>query len=218
MDDARRFRAWIFIYPVIFLCSSCRSADLAPSGHIATDTAVSPVVALESSPFPTEVDSTAAPTASSSAYEIEVEKASPQVDERERAMSAAVAIVQGINLERGRMGRSTLQVRTDLFDIAFLRAEELVARGYFDHVDPADGRLPAQVELVRAGYSGKMGEVFVALFSPIGTLAPRALQAWWESEPHRQVLMDPAYRYLGVGLASDQVWWKVVILLAESAP
>jgi uncharacterized protein YkwD len=133
-------------------------------------------------------------------------------------MPAAIALVKGINLERGREGLGTLQLKTDLVDLAFSRARDLVSRGYFDHLDPLDGRLSAEQGLVQAGYAGKLGEVLVAVFGPAEALAPKALQAWWASDPHRQVLMDPEYRYIGVGLASDQVWWKVVVLLAEHAP
>jgi uncharacterized protein YkwD len=137
---------------------------------------------------------------------------------RERTLAVAIAIVKELNLERSRAGKPALQMEAELVEIAFARAEDLVRLSTFDHFDPSGQEVPAREAMVSSGYTGQLAEVLIAVFGPLEAAAPKALQGWRDSESHRAVLMDSGFSYIGVGLASDQVWWKVVVVLAEGRP
>jgi uncharacterized protein YkwD len=72
--------------------------------------------------------------------------------------------------------------------------------------------------LVAAGYGGAMAENLFASTESVGQLADAAMAAWMGSPAHRQVILDPRYRYLGVGLMGDGTWWKVSQVFAERGP
>jgi uncharacterized protein YkwD len=215
MFGANRISACIFLVVAMPLGCGCQPVLQTQEGEGRTKWVESPVSALPSPTVRLSTESSSEPVGTG---DLTPERDALEDAGREQTMPVVVDLVQAINLERGKMGRGPLQLRTELVDLAFNRAQELVSQNYFDHRDPTDGYLPARQGLVQAGFAGKLGEVLVAVFGPVDALAPRALQAWWTSDAHRRVLTDPDYRYIGVGLASDQVWWKVVVLLAEHSP
>lgn len=75
----------------------------------------------------------------------------------------------------------------------------MATRNYFDHSSP-EGRTPAQ-RAQAAGYpSGFVGENIAA-----GQPDPASVvQAWVDSAGHCVNLMEPRYRYLGVGYVFEE--------------
>lgn len=202
----RRPLAWSL--PLVLLFSACQ-----PAGARAT--------LVWTAPDPTATSPSEASGVNTSAADEVNERIDPAVESvhgRERSLPVAIAIVKELNLERSSAGLPALQMEAELVEIAFARAEDLVRSGYFDHLDPRGQEVPARVAMVTSGYTGKLAEVMIAVFGPLEAAVPKAIEGWWESEAHRTVLMDPGFSYIGVGLASDQVWWKVVVVLAEAKP
>lgn len=218
MPGLNSMRIWAIILPIMILCAACQTdaAEMPPTtvAHAAT-TQASPKPSAETEGFTSSVE---ANTEIPEPGHGSIGQAEQPSEGRERTLPVTLAIVKELNLERSRAGRPALQMDAEMVDLAFDRAEDLVRFAYFDHVEPSGMAVPAREAMVGAGYTGKLAEVLIAVFGPLEAAAPKALQGWWQSEAHRTVLMDPAFRYVGVGMASDQVWWKIVVLLAETEP
>jgi uncharacterized protein YkwD len=76
---------------------------------------------------------------------------------------------------------------------------DMVRRHYFAHVSPSGQTVTDRVR--RAGYDGgRLGE---NIGWGSGSLATPAaiVQAWMNSPPHREIILTPAFRDLGVGIA-----------------
>lgn len=130
----------------------------------------------------------------------------------------AEAIISRVNHDRALLGVPPLIAPPSLMEIAFLRAEDLAARAYLDSLGPGESNAAAWRLLVAAGYGGAMAENLFASTESVGQLADAAMAAWMGSPAHRQVILDPRYRYIGVGLMGDGTWWKVSQVFAERGP
>jgi uncharacterized protein YkwD len=106
-----------------------------------------------------------------------------------------------VNQDRAASGARSLAWSASLARVAQYRAQDMLARGYFSHYDPASGRL-AFVDLLRTGGIGYTiaGENIAwstdSSMAGINTL-------FMNSPEHRDNILKPAYGQLGVGVASD---------------
>ena len=137
---------------------------------------------------------------------------------RSDVSGVAREIVSQINALRKQEGLAPLVSTATLMGIAQLRAEDMVARGYFSHDDPRTGLPAPEALLVSSGYTGRVAENLYTSNAPLDQLAAAAVQAWQDSEAHRANLLDSHYRFTGVGVMGDGSMWKVCQLFAEQAP
>jgi uncharacterized protein YkwD len=126
---------------------------------------------------------------------------------------AEARLVVEIDQERVKAGLVPLQVDRTLMAIARGRSRDMVARGYFGHVDP-DGRTYADRLAASGLVSYRSGETIARDHYPtlLYSVAITRYQ-WMHSAPHRAILLSSAFNYVGVGLAvaSDgrHVWTAV---------
>jgi uncharacterized protein YkwD len=107
-----------------------------------------------------------------------------------------------INSERRARKLPTLAVNPRLARAARRHARDMVVRRYFGHISPGGGTFLSRLRHV--GYPGgcawSAGET-IAWASGGGPAAPAArVRAWMRSAPHRQILLDHAYREVGIGI------------------
>lgn len=107
-----------------------------------------------------------------------------------------------INRERTERGLPALTSNGLLAAAAAAHSRDMVARGYFEHEAP-DGRTPQ--DRIRAtgwgrGASSSTGENIA--WGTGAEAAPAAIvRQWMESPPHREDILRPAFREIGVGIA-----------------
>jgi len=113
------------------------------------------------------------------------------------------SVVCELNAVRAAEGQAPLRQRASLTTAARNHARDMVARRYFAHDNP-EGIGPGG-RARRAGYMDaaerwRIGEV---LLWSRGTqlTASAAVQAWLNSSGHRRIILTPAYRDAGIGLA-----------------
>jgi uncharacterized protein YkwD len=107
---------------------------------------------------------------------------------------AAARVVGWINEERARRGLIPLAVHPALASLARAHCRDMDAGGYVRHVSPTAGDLAARADAAGLAYH-KIGEN-IALNSSV-----RAAHAsLMESPAHRENLLDPAFRFVGVGV------------------
>jgi uncharacterized protein YkwD len=114
------------------------------------------------------------------------------------SMEGSIACL--INEERASYGVPPVQPNASLRQAALSHTAEMVSQGYFEHTSPAG--ITFVDRIAATGYthgarSWDVGENLVWGTGPLST--PQALvTAWMNSPPHRENLLRPAFRELGV--------------------
>jgi uncharacterized protein YkwD len=119
--------------------------------------------------------------------------------------AAERAVIRLVNESRAEHGLRPLKVSTPLCRAARAHSAEMLSRGFFSHLSYNGESQSARV--ARFGYALKgrtswsTGEVIGYGTGTAGT--PQAIvTAWLQSKPHRDVLLNPSVRDVGVGRAS----------------
>lgn len=89
-----------------------------------------------------------------------------------------------------------------LTDVARLRCNDMVSRGYFSHYMP-EGR--------RVKYGEVLGRASPA---SLGT-AENFLEAWLNSQSHNEVILNPAYRKVGIDIVDSDDTKIVTIIFSR---
>ena len=115
--------------------------------------------------------------------------------------SAEAAVACEINQARRSHGLATLERHDELARAGGRHAADMVRRSYFSHVSPG-GQTFAE-RLRAAGYAdGRWAAGEVLAWGTRGRSTPGAIVAAWMRSPgHRQVLLNPRYRDVGIGFA-----------------
>jgi uncharacterized protein YkwD len=103
------------------------------------------------------------------------------------------AIVRDINAVRARAGLSRVTETRRLHRLARHHTLDMLRRDSFSH--DGDGTTFSQRIKARVHYR-KVGETLASMPRRAG--ARRIVRAWMHSPPHRAVILDPAYRRIGV--------------------
>lgn len=102
-----------------------------------------------------------------------------------------------INAERQRQGLPPLKINPILMQVAQAHTQNMVERGFFDHIDPAT-RMDACGRIASAGYALQAcAENLAAGYST----AEGVFQAWMNSPSHRANLLSPNFTEIGIGYA-----------------
>lgn len=109
------------------------------------------------------------------------------------------------NNERSKNGLSPLQWDDSLAELAEAHCEDMIKRNFFAHNNP-DGETPFD-RMKKAGISyWTAGENIAA-----GQHSPEAaMESWMNSEGHRQNILNPDFKYLGVSVVkggSYGIYW-----------
>jgi uncharacterized protein YkwD len=118
----------------------------------------------------------------------------------DRLQSLDTAILAKLNATRAAHGLRPLVVSDQLEAAAVAHSREMLDRGFFAHDTPGGASF---VERIRSfykpsGYSSwSAGENLV--YSSAAMDANTAVRAWMESPPHRQNMLDPTWREIGIG-------------------
>jgi uncharacterized protein YkwD len=134
------------------------------------------------------------------------------------AAPTADALLLAVNTRRVEAGLPGLKSTPELTRIAQLRAEDMLVRDYFGHLDPISGTPLVELLLKSEGFTGRVAENLYATDAPEKDVVDQVVSAWFESPSHRANLLDPNLVYTGVGLAGDGTWWKVCQVFAQRAP
>lgn len=108
-----------------------------------------------------------------------------------------VEVLRLINIEREKVGAPPLEADPKLMEIAQLKAEEMESLNYLDHNSPNYGTPQKFAE--HYGYDGKIGENIGG-----GSYAPSAVVGMFmRSESHKENMLNPNYKYIGIGRAGE---------------
>ena len=151
---------------------------------------------------------------------------SPQAD----LNAAAKAVIDGINNARAQRGLLLLRSDVALTRIASDRSNDMIARDYFSHYDPATGQEPFLRYLQAAKFSYRYaGENIAEIKNDAGwvpawltvaaryktdDLAGEFITGWLNSPEHRANIFNVNYRRTGVALAVSGDGRRIVAMQA----
>ena len=118
----------------------------------------------------------------------------PSAADADVVAASAVCLV---NVERARAGLAALPVDTRLVRSAAAHAGAMVESRFFAHKGPAEPELGARG--ASAGYTGGMGENIGYGIGKLAT-ASAMVDAWMNSPPHRENILDPRWRGIGMSV------------------
>jgi len=117
-----------------------------------------------------------------------------------------LAFLNLINDARIKNNLNPLSPNTGLMEFAKSRCEDMVARNYFSHYTP-EGKRPKHYLPI--------GEI-LGRAKPISCGTPENfLNAWLDSQSHREVILNPNYKKIGIATADDNNTRIVTIIFSR---
>lgn len=110
-----------------------------------------------------------------------------------------------INAKRNEAGLSTLQIDSEIQNIARVKAQDMVDNNYFSHTSPTYGSPFDMMKSYGITYK-TAGENIAGNSSNSG-----AVNAWMNSEGHKANILSNNYNYTGLGVVSSPKYGKIYV-------
>ena len=127
------------------------------------------------------------------------------------AAAAELYMVDLINQQRAAAGVAPLIADPLLMSVARGRVDDMVARGYTGHSDPATGESLGPKMIHAAGFTSTfVGENWYGTIKSPPSNVETAMSWFMTDPPHARNILSPYYAYVGVGLAFNGRQWLIV--------
>jgi len=128
----------------------------------------------------------------------------------EQSRAISVNVVKLTNNERTQNGLAELKENTSLTQAAFAKIDDMFEKGYWDHRGP--GGETAWDFITEEGYVYQLaGENLARGFSS----SQDAVNAWMESETHRQNILNSRFKEIGVATKSGTLGNNATTLIVQ---
>lgn len=134
-------------------------------------------------------------------------------------------VIALVNAQRTAHGLAPLSEQRTLDVIAASRSEDLIKRNYFDHFDPtghldANGHRPAAVQELLDRNGVPYTEVGENLLRNVDYLLDtntpkQAVDAWMNSQEHRDNILHASYTATGVGIAAEDSGGSLRVVITQ---
>jgi uncharacterized protein YkwD len=123
---------------------------------------------------------------------------------RERAAAIEQAIFSYTNLQRTARRLRPLDPSAELSAVARGHSRDMLMRAYFDHLTPEGMRSSDRVAREGLRYDVTGENLYMVKGGPTDAtdLAAGMVRGWMNSREHRENILAPDYRFLGVGVAA----------------
>ncbi len=123
----------------------------------------------------------------------ESNKSKEFTEEEIRAMEEEV--IKLVNEERAKHNLQPLEISEKLMETAKMKSNDMATRNYFSHTDPDGYTLYKEFE--------KLDNYWTIMENISGGDYPDvAMDTWLNSLPHKEQILNPSYKYIGVGFNS----------------
>ncbi len=118
-----------------------------------------------------------------------------------------------INGERARAGAALLRLDPTLNAIAQGRSQDMIDRDYFSHLIPGVGYIFSLLDRAHVGYRLAGENIALNNYAALGPSAAmrRTNGDFMASPEHRDNLLQPRYREIGLGVAVDPATGKTIV-------
>lgn len=133
-------------------------------------------------------------------------KEGPVDDDKERnetsALSMEQEVIELVNRERSKVGLNRLQINESLMESCDVRAKEIVTS--FSHTRPNGTSCFTTIDKERAAYKSAGENIAYGQKS-----AEAVMEAWMNSEGHRNNILSEKYTHIGVGCyeSGNTLYW-----------
>lgn len=111
-------------------------------------------------------------------------------------------VVDLTNQERAKNGLPALKVDITLSKMAHAKARDMSANNYFSHTSPTYGSPFDMMKKYGITYQYAGENIAEGQQTP-----QEVINAWMNSEGHRQNILNPNYNYIGVGYVAQGNYW-----------
>ncbi|WP_409301167.1 CAP domain-containing protein [Peribacillus sp. SCS-155] len=116
-------------------------------------------------------------------------------------------VVDLTNAERTKQGLKALTIDNELSKVAGIKSQDMKDKNYFDHNSPTYGSPFDMMKKFGISYSYAGENIAMGQTSP-----QQVVQAWMNSQGHRENIMNPNFTHIGVGhVASGNYWTQMFI-------
>ncbi|MBD3107543.1 serine protease [Bacillus sp. AGMB 02131] len=116
-------------------------------------------------------------------------------------------VLELTNVERTKAGLSPLTLDTELSKVARIKSQDMKDQNYFSHTSPTYGS-PFDM-MTTFGISYKSAAENIAQ----GQTTPAAVvEAWMNSQGHRENILNASYTHIGIGHVSDGNYWTQMFI------
>ncbi|MGN8645999.1 CAP domain-containing protein [Gracilibacillus sp. HCP3S3_G5_1] len=131
----------------------------------------------------------------------------PQSFDRESVDGFVQKVVELTNEARSENGAEALQFDHDVANVAQNKSEDMADNNYFSHTSPTYGSPFDMLEEFGVDYTKASENIAAGQETP-----EEVVQAWLDSEGHRQNLLDPEVTHIGVGFTADGNCWTQLFI------
>lgn len=134
----------------------------------------------------------------------ETENTSVVVEQKNMAVIPVATkeeLLAEVNKRRAEVGVAPLQHSSELEATAQAKCDDMVARNYYNHVNP-DGLQGVKIVEYELGWRGHYGENLMKEMT-IDDSAGSVFQAWNDSPSHKDIILDNRYTLTGFGICGD---------------
>ncbi len=117
-------------------------------------------------------------------------------------------VINFVNQERAKYGLSKLKIDEILTKAARLKSNDMLKNKYFSHESPSYG-LPT--DMLKNIFSYEFNGYYLGAGENIATgqtTARQVVDEWLNSKPHKENILNPNYKYIGVGLKGN-IWTQL---------
>lgn len=112
-------------------------------------------------------------------------------------------VIKLVNEERAKANLQPLQLDEELMKCAKLKSEDMVKNNYFEHTSPTYGTVGDMMKQYNIKYS-IVGENIADGYLD----AKSVVDGWMNSKAHKDNILSPKFKYIGVGL-KDGMWSQI---------
>lgn len=125
-------------------------------------------------------------------------------------------ILQSLNDQRVAAGLAPVKLNADITAIARSRSNDMATRNYFSHTTPEGKQFLGMMNDQKIGFQFA-GEILARNNYPDDQTGKVAVDSYLNSAPHKAILMDGRYNYVGVGysVTTDGMHYFTVIFVQQ---
>ncbi len=104
-----------------------------------------------------------------------------------------------MNEKRVQAGLKPLTMDNTLLQVARYKSNHMIQYNYFDHTNPDGTKWVNWLQTIGYKYSTTGENIAYNTYDPVGLF-----NQWWNSQGHRENMMNPSYTKVGVGVVYDK--------------
>ena len=135
-----------------------------------------------------------------------------QADQATTPASSAVSafeqqVVELTNQERAKNGLPALKLDVELSKVARDKSKDMQTKNYFSHTSPTYGSPFDMMKAYGVSYQSAGENIAMGQRSP-----QEVVQAWMNSQGHRENIMNPNFTHIGVGHVTAGNYWTQMFI------